>query len=111
MDKIASATSYLQEEVSNARQYCDEIKQYTARAIELVNASTYKDHLYAIAGDVVYGMPDLVEKLEKSLNTAAMVLNTIDNDELQQILPQDEIKKLENALDNIRLKAPQKTVK
>lgn len=108
MDKRASATSYLQEEISNARQYCDEMKRYVSRAIELVNASTYKDHLYAIAGDIVYGMPDLIVNLEKALNSTAMAVNTIDNDELHQILDPNEIKQLENALDDIRLKAPQK---
>lgn len=111
MDKTASATVYLQEEISDARLYCEELKRHIVRAIELVNASTHKDHLYAIAGDIVYGVPSLLSKLENALNASAMAVNKIDYEELRQILRPEKVDELERVLEEIRLTIPRRTGK
>lgn len=109
MDKIAGATAYLQEEISDARLYCEEIKRHVVRAIELVNASTHKEHLYAIAGDIVYGVPSLLSKLETALNATAMAVDKIDYEELRQTLKPEKVDELERVLEEVRLIIPRRT--
>jgi len=109
VDKTAGATACLQEEISDARLYCEELKRHIIRAIELVNASTHKDHLYAIAGDIIYGAPNLLAKLENSLNASAMVIDKIDQEELRQLLRPEKVDELERVLEDIRLKIPRRT--
>jgi hypothetical protein len=107
--KTASATIYLQEEISNARLHCDELKNLVVRSMNLVNASRQREHLFAVAGDIIHGVPSALMKLESALNAAAMAVNKIDYEELRQVLRPEKVDELERVLDDIRMRLPRRT--
>lgn len=107
--RTAGATVYLQEELSDARLRCDELKGYIVRAFDLVNSSSKKDHLYAVAGDIIYAVPQTLLKLERALEASAMAVNKIDYEELRQILRPEKVDELERVLDEVRLRMPKRT--
>lgn len=110
-NRTAGVTVYLQEELSDARLRLSELKGYIARALELVHASKQRDHLYAVAGDIILAVPDCVLKAERALEAAAMAVNKIDYEELRQILRPEKVDELERMLEDIRLKIPRRTGK
>lgn len=105
----ASATAYIQEEISRARLAVDELKNSIVRAIELVNASAKKDHLYGVAGDIIFSAPQSLLKLERSLNAAALAIAKLDYEELRQTIRPDKVDELERILDDVRIKMPRRT--
>jgi hypothetical protein len=105
----AGATIYIQEELSDARLRCDELKGYIVRVLDLVNESPKKDHFYAVAGDVIEAVPNTLMKLEKALEAAALAMNKIDYEELRQSLRPDKVDELERVLEDVRLKMPRRT--
>ena len=107
--KTASVTVYLQEEVSNARLHCDEVKNLAVRALDLVNASQQREHFYSVAGDVIHGIPQALMKLERALNAAAMAVNKIDYEELRQVLRPEKVDELERVLEEVRMRIPRRT--
>lgn len=107
--KTAGATIYLQEEVSNARLHCDELKNLAVRALDLINASQQREHFYSVAGDIIHGVPQALMKLERSLNAAAMAVNKIDYEELRQVLRPEKVDELERVLDEVRMRIPRRT--
>jgi len=107
--KTASATIYLQEEVSNARLHCDELKNLAVRGLDLINASRQREHFYSVAGDIIHGVPQALMKLERSLNAAAMAVNKIDYEELRQVLRPEKVDELERVLDEVRMRIPRRT--
>lgn len=107
----AGVTVYLQEELSDARLRLDELKGYVARALELVHASNQRDHLYAVAGDIILAIPECVLKAERALEATAMAVNKIDYEELRQVLRPEKVDELERVLEDIRLKVPRRTGK
>jgi len=109
-NRIATgATVYLQEELSDARLHVEELKHLCVRAVDLVNASRQRDHLYAIAGDILTAIPNTLMKLQRSLDAAAMAVNKIDYEELRQVLRPEKVDELERVLDDIRLRIPRRT--
>ena len=104
----ASATIYIQEEISDARLRCDELKHLIVRAVDLVNASGQKEHFYGVAGDIIHAIPESLLKLERALEAAAMAINEIDNNELRQILRPGKVDELERVLDEIRVTIPRR---
>jgi len=109
MVRTASATIYIQEELSDARLRCDELKNYIVRALDLVHASNQRDHLYAIAGDIIHAMPETLLKLERALQATALAVNKYDYEELRQILRPEKVDELERVLEEVRLKVPRRT--
>jgi hypothetical protein len=107
--RTAGAMIYLQEELSDARLRCDELKGMLARALELVNASSKRDHLYAVAGDMIYGMPQTLLKLERALEASAMAVNKIDYEELRQVIRPEKVDELERILEEVRIRMPRRT--
>lgn len=107
--RIAGATVFIQEELSDARLLCDELKGYTARALELVNSSDRRDHFYAVAGDIISAVPQIIMRLERSLGAASMAVNKIDYEEQRQLIRPDKVDELERVLDDVRLRIPRRT--
>lgn len=105
----AGATVYIQEELSDARLRCDELKNYIVRVLDLVNKSTKRDHLYAVAGDVIAAVPETVLKLERALGACSMAVNKLDYEEQRQILRPDKVDELERVLDEVRMRIPRRT--
>lgn len=104
-----SATAYIQDELSTARLAVDELKNGIVKAINLVNASTKRDHIYGVAGDIITSIPQSLVKLEKALNTAALCVSKQDYEELRQTIRPDKVDELERILDDVRLKLPRRT--
>lgn len=109
--KTASATIYLQEELSDARLRCDELKNYISKALEMIQGSDNKDHIYSAAGDIIESIPDTLLKLEKALGACALAVNKIDYEEVRQELRPEKVDELERVLDDVRLKLPRRTSK
>jgi hypothetical protein len=107
--KIASATLYVQEELSDARLRCDELKNHIMKAIEFVNASGKRDHIYSVAGDIVLAIPETLMKMEKALEAAALAMNKIDYEELRLGLRPEKVDELERVLDSVRMNIPRRT--
>ncbi len=109
--RIAGVTVYLQEELSDARLRLDELKGYVARGLDLVHASNQRDHLYAVAGDIILAIPECILKAERALEATAMAVNKIDYEELRQTLRPEKVDELERVLEDIRLRVPKRTGK
>jgi len=105
----AGVTIYLQEELSDARLRVDELKGYVVRALEIINGSTQKDHLYAVAGDLICAIPECILKAERALEATAMAVNKIDYEELRQTLRPEKVDELERILEDVRIKIPRRT--
>ena len=109
LNRQASATIYVQEELSDARLRCDELKNYVIKAMDLINASKQRDHFYAVAGDIMEAVPTTLMKLEKALEATAMAVNKIDYEELRMVLRPEKIDELERVLEDVRMKTPRRT--
>jgi hypothetical protein len=107
--RTAGATIYIQEELSDARLRLDELKNYIVRALDLVNASNQRDHLYAVAGDMIHAIPETILKIERALQATAMAVNKLDYEELRQILRPDKVDELERVLEEVRMRIPRRT--
>ena len=109
MKRVASATVYIQEELSDARLRADELKNYVVRALDLVHTSPQRDHFYAVAGDIIHAVPDCMLKLERALQAAAMAVNKFDYEELRQVLRPEKVDELERVLEDVRIRVPRRT--
>ena len=107
----ADCTVYLQEELSDARSNCEKLKGYVVKALNLINDSNARDHIYAVAGDAITAVPETLLKIERSLGAAAMAVNEMDSNNLRQVLRPAKIDELEKVLEDIRIKVPRRTGK
>lgn len=105
----ASATIYVQEELSDARLRCDQLKHYMVAALDLIHASNQVDHFYAVAGDMIHAVPETLLKLERALDAAAMAVDKIDYEEIKQILRPEKVDELERVLEEVRVRIPRRT--
>lgn len=104
----AGATIYVQEELSDARLRCDELKNYIVKALDMVHASGKRDHIYGVAGEILEAVPDTLLKLEKALEAAALAMNKIDYEELRQTLRPEKVDELERVLEDVRMRMPRR---
>jgi hypothetical protein len=107
--RTAGATIYIQEELSDARLRCDELKHMIVRAMDLVHASKKKDHLYGVAGDIIHQIPETMLKLERALQACAMAVNELDTNDLKQIIRPQKVDELERVLEEARVRMPRRT--
>ncbi len=104
MDDNQSAL--LRKYVSDSRVNMIEIKKMTQRALDLINKSVKKDHFYMIAGDVIDQLPEKIIELEKNLMITSSILDKVDSDNVKTIIKPDEITKVEELVDNVRINVP-----
>jgi hypothetical protein len=105
----ASATLYLQEELSDARLRFDELKRFMVRALDLINSSKQSDKFYAAGGDIIHAIPTVMIKLEKALAAAALAVDKIDYEEIKTQLRPDKVDELEAVLNDVRIRMPKRT--
>jgi hypothetical protein len=105
----ASAMVCVQEELSDARLRCDELKVIINQIFEMINSSSKKDLFYAAAGDMIYSAPQTLLKLERALGAAAMAVNKIDYEDLRQIIRPEKVDELERVLEEVRMNIPRRT--
>ena len=107
----ANVQIYIQEELSDARMRLDELKNYIVQASDFINKSGQKDHIYAVAGDIIHAIPETLLKLERALQATALACNTVDNEEIKSQIRPNKIDQLERVLDEIRVNLPRRTGK
>jgi len=105
------ATVYVQQELSDARLHVEQLKHFVVKAYDLINASNQRDHFFAVAGDIIHGVPMVLAKLEKALNATAMAVDKIDYEELRQVIRPEKVDELERILEDVRLHIPRRTGK
>lgn len=109
MEHTAGAMIYVQEELSDARLRCEELKHLMAKVLDMIHASNKSDHFYAVAGDVIYSAPQILTKLEKALGAVAMAVNKMDYETLRQEIRPEKVDELERILEEVRLRLPRRT--
>jgi hypothetical protein len=100
----AGVIVYLQEELTDARLRCDQLKKLIDRAVRLISQSTHRDHFYEVAGDLLYGVPDTLFRLDKALDATALAASRLDYEELKQQLKPEKVEELEEALKDVRVR-------
>lgn len=105
----SGAIAYVQEELAKARTSTERLKRNVVQAMSLIQSSSARDQLFAIAGDVIYDVPKAIQDLERSLQTCAMAVNKLDYEELRQVIRPDKVDELEAILEDVRLNIPRRT--
>lgn len=103
-EKKAGALVYLQEELTDARLRCDQLKKFVGLAIKHISGSKHRDVFYEMAGDLVYGIPDALFRLDKALSAAALATSRMDYEELKQQLKPEKVQELEQVLKGVRIR-------
>ena len=104
-DKTASGIIiYLQEELGDARLRAEQLSQMIKAGTDLIEKSSHKDHFFEVAGHLIHGVPDVVFKLSKALDAAALAAAKLDYEEIKQGLKPEKVEELEKVLDDARLR-------
>lgn len=105
--KRASGLQFIQHELSEARLLCDQLKSIVNFALEIVHSSSHRDAIYAVAGDIIKSVPQMIHDIDNSLSAAATAANKMDNEELQFQIRPEKLDVLNQILDDVRMKFPQ----
>lgn len=104
VSKEAGISVYLMEELTDARLRCDQLKKFIDQAVRHISKSTHRDHFYEVAGDLIYGIPDALFRLDKALDAAALAASRLDYEELKQQLKPEKVEELERVLKDVRIR-------
>jgi hypothetical protein len=103
--KLASGIIvYLMEELGDARLRCAQLKKHVHDATELIEKSDHRDHFFEVAGNLIYGIPDTLLKLDKALDATALAAARLDYEEIKNGLRPEKADELETALEETRLR-------
>lgn len=97
-------TIYLMEELTDARLRCEQLKRYIQDAVQLVEKSPQRDHIFEVAGHLLHGIPEALFKLDKALGATALAATKLDYDEIKQTLKPEKVEELERALEDSRIR-------
>jgi hypothetical protein len=103
-NKEAGVLVYLVEELTDARLRCEQLKKFVSQAVRLIAMSPQRDHLYEVAGDTIYGIPDALFKLDKALGATALAASRLDYEELKTQLRPEKVEELEDVLRDVRIR-------
>ena len=92
------AWALLTEGVSSSRLKVHRLKQMIRRALALVESSEQKDHLYAVAGDLIQGMPSVIDTLETDLDRTSLALSKMGDNFLSARLSKEDKDTVDNSL-------------
>lgn len=101
MKKSASsqaAWALLTEGVTKARVEAHRLQHMLTRAMKLVEASSKKDHLYEVAGDIISGAPARLDSLNMALDRTGLALSKMGSEFLDSRLPLSEKVMVEEAV-------------
>jgi hypothetical protein len=102
--KTSGILVYLTEELGDARLRCAQLKRYIDQAMHLVEKSEQKGHVYEVAGDLLYAIPDVLFRLDKALDATALAASRLDYEELKQELRPEKVNELEQVLKDVRIR-------
>ena len=95
---------FLQEELGDARLRCAQLKRYVKDATDIIEKSEHRDHFFEVAGNLIYGIPDALLKLDKALDATALAAARLDYEEIKNNLRPEKADELEAALNETRLR-------
>ena len=102
-DKKASSSSaswaLLVEGVSSARVEAYRMRHLLNRALQIVDSSIARDHLYQVAGDIIAGFPERLQRLELVLDRTSLALSKMGETHLKERLPLSERELVEESLE------------
>ena len=94
----------LVEELGDARLRAAQLKKYVKDALDLIEKSEHKDHFFEVAGNLLYGIPDVLMRLDKALDATALAAARLDYEEIKNGLRPEKADELESALNETRLR-------
>ena len=100
------AWALLTEGVVSSRLEVHRIQHLLSRAMKIVDASSEKDHIYQVAGDIIQAIPHRIEQLATVLDRTAYALSVMGEDHLRDRLPFADRMLVDNAVENAVILAP-----
>ena len=73
--------------VNTARVDAHRLHQLLLKIQKLVDSSSEKEHIYQVAGDLVFAIPQLCERIELQLDETSYALSLMGKDHLKDRLP------------------------
>ena len=83
---------------SKSKQAMSEIEEIMQKAIDLIDESDEKDHIYSKAGDMIARFPDLVDEVNKGLDIISYASSRIDQKKLKNKVPSDTRQFIDRAI-------------
>lgn len=77
----------LTEGVSSARIESHRLRHLVQRWMEMVDASDDKEHYYAVAGDIITGVPDRLDQIDRILDRTCYALSRMGEKALRDRMP------------------------
>ena len=74
---------------SKSKKAMSELEDIVDKAIELIEESEEKDHIYSKAGDMISRTPDLLDEINKGLDIISYTSSRIDQKKLKNKVPAD----------------------
>ena len=104
----AGISIFLLEELGDARLRHAQLKKYIDEAMTLIEKSGKRDHFFEVAGNLIHGIPEILFKLGKALDAAALAAARLDYEETKNTLKPEKIEELERALQDVRIRNVQR---
>lgn len=92
-----AAWALLTEGVTSARLEAHRLRHLVARAMSLVSASSQKDHIHEVAGDILQALPTRMDALDRDLDRTSYALAVFGEDYLRDVLPMTDRKLVDDA--------------
>ena len=108
-NREASVTTFVQEELSDARLRTQELTAAIQEVLELIDDSKSKDHLYEVAGHLIESIPVKLLKVQKALDATAYAINGLDQQELKYSIRKDKLDDLDRVLEDVRVRMPRRS--
>ena len=95
-----AAWALLTEGVALARVETHRMRHLVERALGLIEKSPEKEHLYQVAGDIILGMPQRLDKMEVVLDRTGLALSKMGEEFLEARLPLSEKRLVDDAIES-----------
>lgn len=92
------AWSLLTEGVTQARVDLHRLRLMLDRVQAMVEESTHRDHIWQVAGDMMFGIPDALSGAERSLDRTSYALSVMGEDFLRGRLALDDRNRVDGAV-------------
>lgn len=103
--KVATGISvFLLEELGDARVRHAQLTKYIDEATSLIEKSEHRDHFFEVAGHLMKGIPEVLFKMGKALEAAALGVNRLDSDQIEKELKPEKVEELDKALEEVRIR-------